>query len=160
LVDLDEIYEGFPPDQREIEASDRLREFFDVNREHVYFSRQLEVINEQEYFHWITNRAIRSLEAEGLIKSEWRKLRTGTSIKLLWHKGYRFQKRSAKKLIALVEEYSDPNIGAALGLHGETMVLEGFARTQFLMRGRHGKVLKVAQQAIVVVNFQMNSHGG
>jgi len=42
----------------------------------------------------------------------------------------------------LVEEYSDPNIGAALGLHGETMVLEGFARTQFLMRGRHAREYK------------------
>jgi hypothetical protein len=137
LVDFDEIYEGFPADEREIEASDRLREFFDANRERVFFSRQLEVINEQDYFHWITNRAVRSLEAEGLIRSEWRKLRT--AIKLLWHRGYRFQKRSAKKLIALVEEYSDPNIGAALGLHGETMVLEGFARTQFLMRSRHAR---------------------
>ncbi len=142
MVDLDEIYEGFPPDEREIEANDRLRRFFDINRDHVFFSRQLEVINEQEYFHWITNRAIRSLEAEGLIRSEWRKLRTGTAIKLVWHKSYRFQKRSAKKLIALVEEYSDPNIGAALGLHGETMVLEGFARTQFLMRGRHAREYK------------------
>lgn len=39
--------------------------------------------------------------------------------------------------MALVEEYSDPNIGAALGLHGETMVLEGFARTQFVMASRN-----------------------
>ncbi len=132
MVDFDEIYEGFPADEREIEASDRLREFFDANRERVFFSRQLEVINEQDYFHWITNRAVRSLEAEGLIRSEWRKLRTGTAIKLLWHRGYRFQKRSAKKLIALVEDYSDPNIGAALGLHGETMVLEGFGAHSFL----------------------------
>src|SRR6267142_2659700 len=103
------------------------------------FLVSLRLLTSKTIFHWITNRAVRSLEAEGLIRSEWRKLRTGTAIKLLWHRGYRFQKRSAKKLIALVEEYSDPNIGAALGLHGETMVLEGFARTQFLMRGRHAR---------------------
>ena len=35
----------------------------------MFFSRQLEVIHEQEYFHWITSRAIRDLEAEGLILS-------------------------------------------------------------------------------------------
>ncbi len=34
-------------------------------------------------------------------------------------------------------EYADPNIGAALGLHGESMVLEGFARSEFVMRGRN-----------------------
>lgn len=96
----------------------------------------MEVQNENDYFHWITNRAIRDLEAEGLVKSEWRKLSTGTSIKLLWHKGHRFYKRSAGQLVRLVEEYSDPNIGAALGLHGETMVLEGFARSQFVMASR------------------------
>jgi hypothetical protein len=42
-------------------------------------------------------------------------------------------------LVALVEEYSDPNIGASLGLHGEMMVLEGFARSQFMMVGKNTK---------------------
>lgn len=138
-MDFDEVYEELPPDERELEASENLGVFFDQNREGVFFSRQLEVQNEGKYFHWITNRAIRSLEAEGLIRSEWRRLKTGTSIKLIWHKENRFYRRSAKRLVSLVEEYSDPNIGAALGLHGEIMVLEGFARTQFLMRSRSSR---------------------
>jgi hypothetical protein len=37
----------------------------------------------------------------------------------------------------LVEEYADPNIGGVIGLHGEFMVLEGFARSEFVMRGRN-----------------------
>lgn len=135
--DFDEIYEDFPPDEHLIEVSEKLRDFFDNNKETVFFSRQLEVLNEHDYFHWITSRAIRQLEAEGLIRSERRPLRTNTSIKLVWHKSYRFYKRSAKALVSLVEDYSDPNIGAFLGLHGEAMVLEGFARNQFLMSGRH-----------------------
>jgi hypothetical protein len=36
-----------------------------------------------------------------------------------------------------VEEYADPNIGGAVGLHGEFMVLEGFARCEFVMCGRN-----------------------
>jgi hypothetical protein len=138
VSDLDEIYDDslHPSDETELEARDHLRGFFDQNRERVFFSRQLEVQNENEYFHWITNRAVRNLEKEGLVKSEWRKLSTGTSLKLVWHKGYRFYKRSAGQLITLVEEYSAPNIGAALGLHGEMMVLEGFARTQFVLISR------------------------
>jgi len=137
--DFGEFYEDFASDEHEIEASERLRLFFDKNRNRVFFSRQLEVIHEQEFFHWITSRAIRQLEAEGVIKSEKRQLRTGTLIKLIWHKSYRFQKRNAKSLVSLVEDYSDPNIGAFLGLHGETMVLEGFARHQFVMRGRNAR---------------------
>jgi hypothetical protein len=40
-------------------------------------------------------------------------------------------------VVALVEEYADPNIGGAVGLHGEFMVLEGFARSEFVMRGKN-----------------------
>ena len=126
--DFDETYEGFASDHQSVQASDKLRDFFDKNRDNVFFSRQLEVIHEHEYFHWITSRSIRQLEGEDLIRCERRQLRTGTSIKLIWHKSYRFQKRSAKALLSLVEDYSDPNIGAFLGLHCEMMVLEGFAR--------------------------------
>jgi len=135
--DFDEVYADFPPDERLIDASEKLRDFFDRNREGVFFSRQLEVMYEHDYFHWITSRAIRQLEAQGLINSERRALRTNASIKLIWHKSYRFYRRSAKALVSLVEDYSDPNIGAFLGLHGEGMVLEGFARNQFVMSGRH-----------------------
>lgn len=122
---LDEFAEGEAPSN----AIEKLREFFDIDRERVFFSRQIEVIHEGEFFHWITNRAIRALEQEGLIRSEWRRLSTGTPIKLIWHRGYRFYRRSANSLVSLVEKYADPNIGAALGLHGETMVLEGVCQT-------------------------------
>ena len=92
--------------------------------------------NEESYFHWITNRAIRDLEATGVILSERRTLNSGGTVKLIWRKGYRYYKRDAASLVKLVNEYSDPNIGAALGLQGEAMILEGFARLEFVMKGR------------------------
>ena len=126
-----------PEDSRELHARSKLREFFLLNREQVFFSRQLEVQNEDSYFHWITNRAIRRLRDEGVIRGETRILRaTGGEINLVWNRGYRFYRRSASRLVSLVEEYADPNIAAAVGLHGEMMVLEAFARFQFVMRGR------------------------
>jgi len=97
---------GEAPDPVEIDARDLLREFFERNRQHVYFSRQLEVQNESRYFHWITNRAIRDLEAEGLILSERRNLISGGTIKLLWHKRFRYYKREASRVVELVNEYS------------------------------------------------------
>lgn len=133
-------YENVPPsDLKESQVREHLRRFFDEHRFEVFFSRQIEVQNEDVYFHWITNRAIRDLIDEGVVRSEFRKLRGGGSIKLLWHKGYRFYKRSAIKLISLVEEYADPNVGGELGLRGEWMILEGFARCQFVMRARHAR---------------------
>ena len=123
-------------DPVESDARDSLREFFESNRQRVYFSRQLEVQNEDRYFHWITNRAIRDLESEGLVLSERRRLSSGGTIKLLWHRRFRYYKREAAKLIELVNEYADPNIGAALGLQGEALILEGFASIEFVMKGR------------------------
>jgi hypothetical protein len=103
----------------------------------VFFSRQLEVRYEDRYFHWITNRAVRYLRDDGLLLGETRSLRTGGTINLVWHRSYRFYRRAATKLVNLVEEYADPNIGGVIGLHGEMMVLEGFARSQFVMKGRN-----------------------
>jgi hypothetical protein len=76
------------------------------------------------------------LISSGEIQDERRPLATGGTIHLLWHRGYRYYKRDAARLTQLVEEYANPNIGASLGLHGEAMVLEGFASLEFVMRGR------------------------
>ena len=123
------------PQQKKARAS--LEAFFEEHREEVFFSRQLEVLYEGEYFHWITNRAIRELVEEGTLRRERRKLATGGSITLVWHRSYRYYKLAARRLVALVEEYADPNIGGALGLQGEAHVLDGFARYQFVMHDRN-----------------------
>ena len=87
-----EDYVERSPDVREAAARETLRGFFENKRERVFFSRQIEVMHEDVYFHWITNRAIRGLLGEGVIRGETRKLNTGGSIHLLWARGYRFIK--------------------------------------------------------------------
>jgi hypothetical protein len=126
-----------PPDPVEAQAREHLFRFFDEHRGQVFFSRQLEVQNENRFFHWVTNRAVRDLRASGVLAGETRQLANGGEITLLWHRSFRYYRRAANSLMSLVEEYADPNIGGALGLHGEALVLEGFARCQFVMRGRH-----------------------
>ena len=61
----------------------------------------------------------------------------GSTIHLMWHSSYRYPRRDATKVVKLVEEYSDPNIAGAIGLQGEALILEGFARHEFVMRGRN-----------------------
>lgn len=126
-------------DPREAEASEKLEEFFETHKEGVFYSRQLEVRHEDEWFHWVTNRALRDLVARDVVRSEERLLATGQTIILMWHRSYRYYKRAAAQLVELVEDYSDPNIGGALGLQGEHLVLEGFAGRQFLMHGRNSQ---------------------
>lgn len=126
-----------PPDPKQEEARTHLEKFFEDHKEDVFFSRQLEVQNEARYFHWVTNRAISELKDSGLINSETRKLNWGGTISLYWHYSYRYPKRKASALVKLVEEYSSPEIGGLLGLHGEIMILEGFSRFQFVRLARN-----------------------
>ena len=138
-MDLDEEFddESRPPDPSQEDAEKELTDFFDKHRGRVFFSRQIEVQHEDRWFHWITNRALRGLAAGGLIRSQKRALKTGGELTLLWHRSHRYYRRDALKVAELVEEYADPNIGAALGLHGEGMVLEGIAKREFVLKGRN-----------------------
>ena len=60
--------EELPEDPREGEAREDLEEFFEKNRDKVFFSRQIEVQNEDKYFHWVTNRALRGLRETGVLR--------------------------------------------------------------------------------------------
>ncbi len=128
-----------PPDPAQIRARAVLERYFEQNNERVFYSRQIEICHEDEFFHWITNRAIRELIETGLIRSEKRELRTRTRIKLLWHRAYRYYKRDAVKVVNLVEEFADPAFSEALGYYGEMLVQDGFVRNQFIMQGRNVK---------------------
>jgi hypothetical protein len=116
-----------------------LEERFGRERQRVFYSRQLEVAHEKAWFHWVTNRAARTLVERGVVRTEVRALRTGQEIHLMWHRSYRYPRREGEAVVRLVSEYSDPSVGEALGLHGELLVLEGFASRQFVMVARHAQ---------------------
>lgn len=124
---------GDPAERRAREA---LIEVLEAKYERVYFTRQLEIMLEDSFFHWITGRAIRGLQEEGILMSDVRNLATGGRIKLLWHRRYRYPKRAAAAVVKRVESYADPNVAGAIGLQGEALTLDGFASKGFLMRGR------------------------
>ena len=139
--DYDEsIFEDGPEptvDKVRLKAIAEIEEIFRANKDKVFFSRQIEIWLESTFFHWISNKAIRDMVAKGTISEEERKLETGGRIHLMWNPRHRYYKRDAVRVVKLVEEYADPNISGAIGLHGETMVLEGFARHEFVMKGRN-----------------------
>ena len=76
MSDYDDYYEEYerPLDPIETKAEGVLYDFFEKNQESVFFSRQVEVRHEHIFFHWVTNRAVRSLIEEGVILSEKREL--------------------------------------------------------------------------------------
>jgi hypothetical protein len=114
-----------------------VRAFFEANAAQVFYSRQVEVRFEDKYFHWITNRAIREMLLDGEIKGDTFQLRSGGDIHLLWNKSFRYYRRSAKRVLELVQTYSSNEFARLLGYQGEMLVIEAFARAQFRLIARN-----------------------
>jgi hypothetical protein len=124
-------------DPVEAQARSELGRFFDEEDEAVFFGRQIEILFEGRFFHWITARALRNLVEAGRIKMEVRKIpSTGGVMHLFWNRKYRYYRRAADGVVGLVSEYADPNVAAAVGIHGEAMVLGGFADSEFVLKAR------------------------
>jgi hypothetical protein len=128
-----------PPDPKQGDAREAIRRHVDAHRGHVFYSRQLQILMERDYFHWITNRAMQDLINEGYLLSEDRRLKFGGTMKLLWHHKDRNVRRELNNVAALVEEFSDPSVGESLGWVGEHLVLEAFVRNRFLLEAREAK---------------------
>lgn len=125
-----------PPDLVEASAVDAVHRFFEKYRDSVVTSRQLEIYLEDDFYHWVTNRAIRDLVNSGELKTEEKELSFGGKTKLIWSRGNRYQRRHARKVTDLVDRYSSPNVAGTLGYHAELLVFEGFARTGFGLKAR------------------------
>lgn len=123
-------------DRSEAKAVDAVTAIVKSDRRRVYYSRQIEVWLEATWFHWITNRAVRYLERADFLRGEDRHLSTGGSVRVLWHRSNRYPKRAADRVAGLVQEYSSERVAEALGSRGEDLILEGFARRGFVLRGR------------------------
>ncbi|HET6995185.1 MAG TPA: hypothetical protein VFI06_09410 [Chitinophagaceae bacterium] len=135
LDDIIPMGEMHVTDPVEIRAREKIIDFFEANKEKVFYSRQVEVIFEDNYFHWITNRVLRRLAAERKIRFEKRPLKLGTTITLYWHPSFRYYKREASYLVDIVNKYSESSNSVALGDHGENLVIKGFAKFGYIIKG-------------------------
>jgi len=107
-----------------------MKELFDTQPEEVFYGRQIEVLFERVFFHWITSRALNELVAEEKIGSAKEPLAKDTHIRFFWSTRCRYWKRRAKRISEVVLEFSRPELG--LGLHAELMFDAGLARARFV----------------------------
>lgn len=98
-----------------------LQKLFEPNPDEVFYGRQAEVLLEQEYFHWITTKALLDLVDEGLLRSERLWLDEPGKVPLTIYRlpKNRYWRRRANRVLKLVRRYSDHRFTRALGRHGE-----------------------------------------
>jgi len=114
-----------------------LEEFFEQHSSEVFYERQLEIIFERQFFHWITRKALYELHDAGDLSLESQQLNETVSIKLYRHKRHRFWKRQAAEVTQLVRAFSAPPFIRALGLHGELMFDAALPSEGFMPKGKN-----------------------
>jgi hypothetical protein len=119
------------------EASSRLLRFFDEQPDEVFYEMQLEVIFEDDYFHWITTKALARLRDGGKIHSSLELLPDVGNIRFYFHRRNRYWRRKAAEIKSLVQMFSRPSFTRALGNQGELLTDAGLSRVGFMERARN-----------------------
>lgn len=121
LEDDDESPKAERHDPAVDRAKDALRQmFFGPGKDKVYYQRQLQVLLEKDFFHWVTARALAELSDAGEINTAKEPVGYG-SVRFFWRRPHRFWKREMRALGAMVQAYSQPAFAEGLGRHAETM---------------------------------------
>lgn len=118
------------------EAKPALLKFLDEHRESVFYLKQIQVLFEKPFFHWVTARALYALEDEGLLGSELRESPRGIRVKLVFHRSHRYRQRQADRLLALIDEMADPEVAAACGEHADVLFFNALMGRCFLAYGQ------------------------
>lgn len=135
-------YEEYVPEEEEErardpktdEAKEGVLDLVGKDPDRVFYQRQIEVLPEKEFFHWISVRALGELADEGALGTELLPLGTdGGKIRFFWHPRLRYWKREAARIGKLVLEFS--RLGRAIGIHGETMFEAALPRFGFMPMG-------------------------
>lgn len=107
-----------------------MEKFFQPDTTRVYYGRQLEVLVERNFFHWITKKALNELAQEGQISGDH--IGTDTFVAhLYWPKRHRYPRRQMGEILELINAFSDNTFTRALGLTGETLLDASMARIGF-----------------------------
>ena len=125
----------WPIDPKLDPDKEELLGWFEAHSASIFYGRQIEVIFEKKYFHWITHKALRELTQEGSVASELRVTENGNTIRLYWSKRYRYPRRAARRLAQEVDEHSNPDLTRAIGHHAENLFGFAAARAGFSVTG-------------------------
>jgi hypothetical protein len=132
-------------DERFLAACDTLRAHFDAHRRALYYERQLCVMFEKQYFHWVTSRALKRIAEEGRVRTELRVMadlrdEDGAALTLRFyrHRSHRYPQRQAAEIAELVRRFSGV-VSHAIGAYGEILCDAGLGAAGFVRRATNAR---------------------
>lgn len=146
-MDLDDDFweaEPEPPSRRPDPAVEsagaRIREIYLQRPKAVFFVRQLELMLERDFFHWVTDFAIRDLHESGFLKDEYVPLSVErTRLRFLFRPSHRARRRQMKQAVALVRRYSEPTFAKACGRYAQELFLAALLRRGFRLEAENAR---------------------
>lgn len=130
-----EDYEGYAPDHYFKEAQEDIRNLYKENPKSVYYIRQLQVMFEKKYFHWVTNNAVIGLLKIGYLKDYRVKRSSGSSTRFFMHHSNRYPIRAINKIEEVVREYSEDSVTRGCGYRAEDLFCKALALRGFMPKG-------------------------
>jgi len=117
-------------------AKQKLVDLFTRRAAEVFYERQLQLSLEDEFFHWVTSKALQELVSERRIGTFLSKMEVdadtagptladehsgGANVRFYFSLKHRYWKRQATKILKLIREYSDSELTRAYGWQAELM---------------------------------------
>lgn len=135
-TDGSEEIQEHPRDAKIDQAKKSVRVLLDANSASVFYIKQLQVLLEREFFHWITGRAVGELVMEGSVGYEDAALAKGRA-RFVFNKSHRYRIRQITRAVQAIERYSTPEIARACGHWAESLFLLALAEHGFKVHGRN-----------------------
>jgi hypothetical protein len=144
-------YKSWPCDVAIDDTKEKLGQFFEGNRDGVYYDQQLRVLFEErpyKVYQWITGKALTELREEGKLRPtvldldtgeevpEFVGLRSRRVIRFFWHPRKRSWRQRAKRIVKLVQQFSTPEFAHGLGHQGEVLADLALLNVGFRVEGR------------------------
>lgn len=150
-------------DSKTDEAKKAVFELVSGNPDSVFYIKQLQVLLEKRFFHWITGRAVGELLAEGRLRHEYWSVRwiegraiferiaegrevekdlnrsEGLSVRFVFGRRKRYRVRSIVKSLRVIGKYAEPEMARACGQWAEASFLVALVERGFVLFGRNTK---------------------
>jgi len=105
------------------------------NPDSPYHRKQIEVLFESKYQHWVTDRAVIALIQEGFLREQTYRLPT-IELSFVWRRDRRYVARAIRERAEIVRKYSAPSMSRATGEQAELWSLFLFKSNSFNIIGR------------------------
>src|SRR5262249_11850616 len=110
---------------------------FDQDTDRVFYYRQLSVLFEHKYFHWVTNMATHALVDKRRLATTEIALGEKSRLKFVFGRGLRYYRRTIQKSVDIVRRYSEYDVAEACGQQAELLFLSALAEQGFVCHGRN-----------------------